>query len=163
MTLSIRKVTSADRASVVGIIGRCPNINEEEKHCAVELLDIYLNEAGQKDYLFVAAEGLNGLEGYVCYGPTPLTASTFDLYWIIVDGGCQGRGVGRALLERVEGEISTSPGAMIVAETSGTGPYEPTRRFYAGCGFIREAVIKDYYRQGDDLVVYVKRIELMPR
>lgn len=158
----IRRVSAEDRLQIVGIIERCGNINEEEKRCAVELLDIYLNNADQKDYIFEAAYADGRVGGYVCYGRTPFTASTYDLYWIIVDKDQQGRGVGGALLKHMESGILKSGSAMIVAETSGTAQYEHTREFYRRSGFVKEAAIKDFYRPGDDLNVYVKRLEYIP-
>jgi hypothetical protein len=46
---------------------------------------------------------------------------------------------------------------MLIAETSGTPHYESTRKFYLGMGYQAEARIKDFYSQGDDLVIYIKR------
>jgi hypothetical protein len=46
---------------------------------------------------------------------------------------------------------------MLIAETSGTSNYEATRKFYSGMGYSLEATIKDFYTEGDDLAVFVKR------
>ena len=48
---------------------------------------------------------------------------------------------------------------MIIAETSGRDQYSPTRAFYDSAGFALEARIADYYNKGDDLLIYVKRLE----
>src|SRR5918998_376947 len=42
------------------------------------------------------------LVGYACYGPTPGTDGTFDLYWIAVHPAAQGGGEGGRLLAEVE-------------------------------------------------------------
>jgi len=97
--------------------------------------------------------------GFACYGPRPLTRGTFDLYWIAVRRTAQGRGVGRALLQRVAQEVRAMGGRMIVAETSGRPDYEPTRRFYEAHGYVREATVADFYAPGDDLVIYVQRLQ----
>ena len=46
---------------------------------------------------------------------------------------------------------------MLVAETSGTPDYESTRKFYSGMGYAQEATIKDFYAEGDDLAIFIKR------
>ncbi len=97
--------------------------------------------------------------GFACYGPRPLTRGTYDLYWIAVRRTAQGRGVGGALLQRVAQDVRALGGRMIVAETSGRPDYEPTRRFYETHGYVREATLSDFYGPGDDLVVYVQRLQ----
>jgi hypothetical protein len=44
----------------------------------------------------------------------------------------------------------------VVAETSSQPKYENTRRFYLKCDYLEVARIRDYYKPGDDLVVYGK-------
>jgi len=65
--------------------------------------------------------------------------------------------VGRGLLAASEEAVRKLGGRMLIAETSGTEHYEPTRMFYIGMGYILEATIKDFYVVGDDLAIFVKR------
>ncbi|OGO71002.1 MAG: GNAT family N-acetyltransferase [Chloroflexi bacterium RBG_19FT_COMBO_62_14] len=95
--------------------------------------------------------------GFACYGPTPLTEGTFDLYWICVDREFGRRGIGRALMERVEREVRRLGGRMIVLDTSGRAAYEPTRAFYRSVGFTPTATVPDFYEIGDDLVIFSRR------
>ena len=88
--------------------------------------------------------------GFACYGPRDLTNGVFDLYWIAVDPSCRRSGVGRGLLSSSEEAVRKLGGRMLIAETSGTPHYEPTRRFYYSMGYILEATIKDFYVEGDD-------------
>jgi hypothetical protein len=48
---------------------------------------------------------------------------------------------------------------LLIAETSSTPKYDRTRLFYEKKGFLRLAQIKDYYRAGDDLVIYGKYLK----
>ncbi len=156
----IRKVSAGDRVRLVSIIDRTSNLTEEERNCAVELLDIYLTNKDQSDYSFItAADGSDSPLGYICYGKTPLTDAVYDLYWILVDPGHRQRGVGRSLLEHTEGVLKKQGARLLVAETSGLKTYEPARGFYLRNGFNEEARIREFYKPGDDLVVYVKRIQ----
>lgn len=158
--LRVREAVALDREALVNIIEQTSNINLEEKYCAVELLDIYLNNTSQNDYFFiVATDDSDRPTGYVCYGKTPLTDAVYDLYWILVDEGMRRNGIGRRLLEHTEGILKAQGARLLVAETSGLETYDPARRFYIKNGFSEEARIKEYYKPGDDLVIYVKRLQ----
>src|SRR5574340_793102 len=67
--------------------------------------------------------------GWVCWGPTPCTLGTFDIYWIGVAPAWQGRGVGRALTAFAEQKIAERGGRLCVVETSSREAYAPTRHF----------------------------------
>lgn len=98
------------------------------------------------------------LLGYVCYGPTPMTENTFDLYWIASDPESRGQGVGASLIAGMEADIRHRKGHLIRVETSATEAYGPTRGFYEGMKYTEEARIKDFYKAGDDLIILTKRI-----
>lgn len=121
---------------------------------AVELLDEHL--AGDEDYRFIGAFDADELIGYACWGPTPGTEGTWDLYWIVVARERQGTGIGSMLLRHVERTLATDHGRLVVVETSSRADYEPTRGFYEARGYTRTAVIPGYYAPGDDLVIYLK-------
>jgi ribosomal protein S18 acetylase RimI-like enzyme len=127
-----------------------------ETAIAVEVLDEAL--AGDEDYRIIGAyeRGADTLVGYACWGPTPATAGTWDLYWIAVDPAWQGKGIGSDLLEEVERRLATEGGRLLVAETSSRAEYAPTWGFYERRGFRRAAVVPEYYAPGDDLVLYLK-------
>ena len=98
------------------------------------------------------------MQGYVCYGPTPLTQGVFDLYWIVADPAVQGQGFGRHLIEYVEGDIVKRGGRMLLIETSSQDSYGGTIRFYKKAGYKLEARIKNFYRIGDDKLVFSKEL-----
>lgn len=127
-----------------------------ETAIAVEVLDEAL--AGDEDYRFVGAyeRGADTLVGFACWGPTPATVGTSDLYWIAVDPAWQGKGIGSDLLEEVERRLAAEDGRLLVVETSSRAEYAPTRGFYERRGFRRTAVVPEYYAPGDDLVIYLK-------
>ena len=81
----IRNLVEKDRKKIEKILVDTNNFNDEEIRVAMELIDIYLNDKGQKDYEIFVDEEDNELKGYVCVGPRPLTVGTYDLYWIAVN------------------------------------------------------------------------------
>lgn len=98
------------------------------------------------------------LVGYICYGPTPMTEDTFDLYWIASAPEVRGQGVGAALVSAMEGDLRRRNGRLIRVETSATEAYGPTRGFYASMKYGEEARIRDFYKVGDDLIILTKRL-----
>jgi len=107
-------------------------------------------------YHFLAARQKNNLVGFACYGKRPLTLGTFDLYWIAVDNNHKREGIGEFLLKHVETQVNEKGGHLLIAETAGKAAFEPTRRFYLGCGYELESRVRDFYAIGDDLYIFTK-------
>jgi len=157
--IKIRKMLSNDRETVNQIITRTQMFTEAEASVAMELIDIFLTHKGQKDYIiYIAEDERKEVVGYVCYGPTPATEGTFDLYWIAVSPVMQQQGVGKQLLSFTEQEVIHHNGRMIIIETSSQPKYKPTQDFYIRNHYKVEARIKDFYRIGDDRLIFVKRL-----
>jgi hypothetical protein len=70
--------------------------------------------------------------------------------------------VGHVLLTQVENEIRARGGRLLIVETSATPAYGLARRLYETSGYQREAVIRNFYAPGDDLMVYVKDVRADP-
>lgn len=128
---------------------------------ALELVDEGLARPDQPDaYRLVVAETPHGeVAGYACYGSTPGSPGTYDLYWIAVDPALHGLGIGKLLISAVERIIAGEGGRRVVIETSSRGDYVPTRAFYCRTGYVEESRERDFYSPGDDKVTYVKRLE----
>ncbi len=154
MSCSLRPVGRAQRAPLERLTAAAGLFRPDEVATAVELLDDSLS--GDDDYRFLGAYDGDALVGYACWGPTPGTQGTYDLYWIVVDPAWQGKGVGTALLRAVEEQLTTDNGRLIVVETSSRADYTATRAFYERRGYAAAARLPGYYAPGDDLVIYLK-------
>jgi ribosomal protein S18 acetylase RimI-like enzyme len=142
---------------------------DEEVDVALELFDEtfaagparapYDAGDGVADYEFVGSFASDGqLVGYVCYGSTPGTDRTYDLYWIAMHPDFQGTGGGSQLLDEVERRLRQREARLLVVETSSRDDYAPTRRFYEAHGYSAVATIADFYAPGDSRVIYTKRL-----
>jgi ribosomal protein S18 acetylase RimI-like enzyme len=151
---SLRPVGRAQRARLEQLTAATGLFRPAEVAIAAELLDDSL--AGDDDYRLLGAYSADELVGYACWGPTPGTEGTYDLYWIVVDPARQGQGVGTELLTAVEQRLAREHGRLLVVETSSRADYAATRAFYERRGYARAATIPDYYAPGDDLVIYLK-------
>jgi len=157
----IRRLERSDRPVIEKMVVSTGKFNEVEVAVALELVDEALDRGEESGYFFAVLEhGKNHavVQGYVCYGPVPLTQGAYDLYWIVVDPESQGKGVGSHLLKYVETDVLHRGGRMILIETSSQESYGATVRFYERSGYHLEARIRDFYRVGDDKLVFQKEL-----
>lgn len=157
----IRPLDATHRPMLDALLRATGAFAPDEVDVALELFDETFGASADAtepaDYEFVAAfDDAGTLDGYCCYGATPGTDGTYDLYWIAVDPARQGRGVGSALLAEVERRLGEREARMLVVETSGRDAYEPTRRFYGARGYDVTARLRDFYGPADDRVVYTR-------
>ncbi len=156
--MEIREARAADVEPLALILARIESFTKDEVVCAREVLEAAV-AANAVDYQALVATDSRALLGYVCFGPTPMTESTFDLYWIASAPNERGRGIGSALLSAMESRLCQRQARIVRVETSATEAYGPTRGFYERNNYREEARIADFYRPGDDLVILTKRLE----
>lgn len=152
-------MTEEDKAAIVEILQVTSEFTSTEVKVALELIDLYLKYGTGSDYYVLVAETDNTPAGYICFGPTPLTEGTWDIYWMAVNPQKQRQGIGRRLLNDAETSISDAGGRLILIETSSKPDYERTRYFYQSCGYEIIARIPDFYTPGDNKIVFQKRLD----
>ena len=151
--------TEADGPQIQSITARAGVFNEEEVDSVRVMWTEYLTLGPEgSGYNFIVYRDGDRVLGYAIYGYRDLTDGVYDLYWSAVDPDARRKSVGRELITACENTVREAGGRMLIAETSGTPHYEPTRKFYFGMGYKDEATIKDFYTPGDDLVIFIKRI-----
>jgi GNAT superfamily N-acetyltransferase len=160
MELTFRTEINAEDLRLVQNIARSTGFfREDEIEVAVELVEEAFSKGqDQSGYHFIFPECDGITCGFVCFGPTPCTLGTYDLYWIVVDDAYRGKGIGKKLLHETEYALHLISARKLYIETSSTAKYEPTRRFYLSCGYVEEARLKDFYNIGDDKVIYSKKL-----
>jgi len=152
---ALRPLSAADRRRIEEITRAVLVFRNDEVPVALEVFDGAVG--GSPDYIALGATVDERLVGWICWGPTPCTLGTYDLYWMAVDPTMHGSGIGAALLREMEGRLAGSA-RLIVVETAGRPDYRPTRAFYEARGYRKAAIIPDFYAPGDDQVVYVKAL-----
>lgn len=158
-TMKIRPALPADRARILEILEATGRFTSQEIGWAMELVDLALGVPRHPEYEAHVIEAPAGgprkaVQGYVLFGPAPKAEGVFDLYWIAVEPGWQGKGLGHTLLCFVENEVRRQNGRMLLIETSSKGSYQPTHRFYRRAGYAEISRIKDFYRVEDDKIVF---------
>jgi ribosomal protein S18 acetylase RimI-like enzyme len=133
--------------------------SQEEVECVDELWQEYQDNGPERSgYYFLVDKEDEQVLAYSCYGPRALTDRTYDLYWIAVDPHARRGGIGRKLLLATEAAIREMGGRLLIVETSSLPEYAPTRSFYLATGYLLEATLKDFYKEGDDLVIFTKHL-----
>jgi ribosomal protein S18 acetylase RimI-like enzyme len=154
----------ADRAQLIDILSQGAGFRSTEVACAIELLDAALAPAADREdpedgyeaRVAVDDDAPDQVLGYACFGKTPMTEATYDLYWLVVGAAARGRGIGGQLMTGVEDELRQRGGGIIRVETSSLEGQGGARRFYEKTGFRLAGAIPDFYRKGDDLLVFAK-------
>lgn len=133
---------------------------EEEIPVALEVFDLATGAGPEgrvdPDYEHAGVERNGVLAGWACWGRTPGTLGTFDLYWIVVDPAAHGQGLGSLLIGAMERRIA-GRARLVLIETSGRADYAGTRSFYERHGYRLTATIPGFYAPGDDRVTYARQ------
>ena len=160
-SVRLRVMVPGDKNVLMAILAGTPEFKPAEIVVAEEVIECFLKEGCASGYrVWVAVEGTDNVIGYVCFGQTPLTEGTWDIYWIAVAGTWRGRGVGRLLLQHAEGEIRDGGGRMILVETSSKPEYQQAIIFYGRMGYLPVSVITDFYAPGDSKLTLQKLMVL---
>ena len=156
--ISIRSIEAQDRSQLLELVRLQDNFNTQEVAVAIEVIDDTLDPAKNDYSILVAVRQGQGVVGFICYGEIPMTDRRFDLYWVAVDPDLGRQGVGRLLLARMEAELREQGPAKVYVDTSSTPGYDRARRFYEKNGYLVACVLHDFYRDGDDKIIYLKAL-----
>jgi D-alanine-D-alanine ligase len=152
----LRNLSAADRPRIEEVTRAVGRFRDDEIPVALEVFDAAVGN-GSDSYSVLGADLDSSLVGWICWGPTPCTLGTYDLYWMAVEPSVQGHGIGTALLEEMEHRLA-GRARLIIIETAGRPDYSDTRAFYAARGYSTVATIPDFYAPGDDQVVFAKKV-----
>ena len=155
----IRLPRESEGDKIISIAQDAGVFNSAEVETVKEVWKEYLkNEEIEYAYHFLVIGEKDQIHGFACYGQRPLTQGTFDLYWIVINSDQRRKGFGKAILQRVEQDVLTKGGRLLIIETSGSVEYDPTRAFYLSSGYQLEAKICDFYHPRDDLMIFTKHL-----
>jgi ribosomal protein S18 acetylase RimI-like enzyme len=117
----------------------------------------YLNNPETEEIWFTASENSRPISIGFC-APEKLTEGTYNLYAIGVRRDIQGKGIGSKMMAYIEDYLREKGHRILIVDTSGTDDFRKTRRFYEKLNYNQEAVIRDFWKEGDDKVVFWKKL-----
>jgi GNAT superfamily N-acetyltransferase len=155
----IRPTIPADTSALVDLARDTGVFKPMEIVALKEVLDDYHEYNRDEGHQAVTYEQDGQPIGFAYYAAAQMADRTWYLYWIAVSKKIQAKGIGGALLKHVEEDIRWSKkGRILLIETSSLPHYDLTRRFYKKCNYDQVAVLPDYYADGDDMVIFRKRM-----
>ncbi len=122
-----------------------------------DMMSGYLNNPESEEIWFTALEHDKPISIGFC-APEKLTEGTYNLYALGVRSDIQTKGVGSSMMGFIEDYLRVRGHRILIVDTSGTDQFASTRRFYEKLGYAKEAVIRDFWNEGDDKVIYRKRL-----
>jgi ribosomal protein S18 acetylase RimI-like enzyme len=153
--MTIRKLSPNDPPAIRQML-EVDTFNAGEVDVALELIEDALADPQSGYRVLVAADERDTAVGYVCFGETPMTQGTFDLYWLCTHPSMRGRGIAGRLVEEMERTMREGGGRVIRVETSQQEAYGAARSFYDRHGYREAGRIPGFYKPGDDLVILWK-------
>jgi ribosomal protein S18 acetylase RimI-like enzyme len=156
----------SDRPRIEELLGSLTAFTDDERAVAMEVVDARLARPDSDAYRFIlsvsndhdSVVGDERIAGYICYGRTPMTQSTYDLYWLGTSPAFAPMGIAQGLVAQMEDEIAAAGGGLIRVETGSREGIGAAVHFYDALGFERTATIVDFYAPSDDLIVFTKRV-----
>ena len=122
-----------------------------------EMISDYFNNEGTKDIWFTYIDDDRPLAIGYCV-PEKLTDGTYNLLAIGVSQEYQRRGVASEMMKYIEGLLKHKDGRLLIVESSSYEAQMGARKFYQNIGYIQAAVIKDFWKDGEDKVVFWKKL-----
>ena len=154
----IRPTIPDDTPSLVALSQGTNVFKPLEIQALQEVLDDYHAHEKEFGHRSITFEKDGAVLGFAYYAPAAMTDQTWYLYWIAVKKDIHARGIGSQLLKHVEEDIRHQNGRLLLIETSSLPHYGLTRKFYLKHGYEQAAILKDFYADGDDMVIFSRRM-----
>lgn len=151
----IRHAITEDKVSLLALAAATGLFSPPELEALGEMLGEHLSSPEEHEHFWITDDD-DGLVGAAYYAPESFSAGVWNLYFIGILPREQGKGRGTALIRYVEAELRKRGARLLLVETSGIENFERTRSFYRKNGYDEEARIRDYYKTGDDKIIFRK-------
>jgi ribosomal protein S18 acetylase RimI-like enzyme len=156
--VQLRPIQPSDLEPLSRLLRRIEQFKAEEVQVAEELIEASIRDPEGSGYETIVAVTDTDMAGYICFGPTPMTRATWDLYWVAVSPEVQGQGLGKRLYAAFADAIRQKGGQQVRIETSSQESYAATGGFYERLGFSIDGKLRDFYADGDDLLIFYRKI-----
>jgi ribosomal protein S18 acetylase RimI-like enzyme len=155
MNLEIRNVIKSDLSHLKTVLD---SIELFPADLLEEMIADYFNNSNSTDLWFTVIVEETPVAIAYC-APEKLTDGTYNLYAIGIKKDLQGQGLGSKMMEYIEDQLKLSAQRILIVETSSSDDFKLTRKFYENLDYTKEAVIRDFWEDGDDKVIYWKKLK----
>ncbi|MEM8909511.1 MAG: GNAT family N-acetyltransferase [Bacteroidota bacterium] len=154
MNQPVRKVLKTDLPALKQVLD---SIELFPSSMLEAMISDYLNNPQTQDIWFTKVKDGQAVSLGYC-APEKFTEGTYNLYAIGVKGDLQGQGIGGEMMEFIEQYLQQNGQRILIVETSGTPDFELTRNFYLKQQYTAEATIREFWKPGDDKVIFWKKL-----
>lgn len=153
----IRSATRDDQKALMAIAEAINLFSSQELSELGGMLAEYFNSDFDNDHFWLTYDDDKPVGVAYC-APEQYADKTWNLYFIAVHPDRQGEGIGGKLLSYIEQKLAERGDRLLLVETSGLPNFERTRAFYRKHGYDEEARIREFYKAGDDKIIFRKAL-----
>lgn len=150
----IREVIHSDLDSLKIVLDSCGLFPSE--YLDVMISD-YFHNLDTNEIWFTYVENNSPISIGYCI-PEKLTSGTYNLLAIGVSENHQRKGVAVEMMNFIEQKLKTIGARVLIVETSSDDGQIGARNLYQKLGYNQEAVIRDFWNEGEDKIVYWKKL-----
>jgi ribosomal protein S18 acetylase RimI-like enzyme len=154
MSDKIRAVTSDD---IDGLKEVCDSSGLFPSEYLDEMISDYFNNVDTQDIWFAYFEESKPVAIGYCV-PEKFTDGTFNLLAIGVSQDSHRKGIASKMMKYIELLLKNKDGRILIVETSTDDAQIGARKFYKKIGYTQEAVIRDFWKDGEDKIVFWKKL-----
>ena len=123
-----------------------------------EMISDYLNNTNTQDIWFTYIDNDTPTAIGYCV-PEKLTNGTYNLLAIGVTRNSQRNGVATEMMSYIEKKLKQKDGRILIVETSSDDAQIGARKLYKKIGYTQMAVIKDFWNEGEDKIIFWKKLK----
>ena len=154
MNEKIRLVSQADLEQIKKILDSSELFPSEYLD---EMISDYFNNQETEDIWFTYLDNKTPTAIGYCV-PEKMTEGTYNLLAIGVLKESQGKGIASEMMKHIELLLKQKGGRILIVETSSANAQIAARNFYKKIGYTEEAVIRDFWKDGEDKIVFWKKL-----
>jgi ribosomal protein S18 acetylase RimI-like enzyme len=154
----IRTAAARDISAIIHLSVVTGMFAAEDTGDVKALLDAHFSAGADADGVCLVDDEEGVVRAAAYCAPEAATDRVWNLTMIAVHPDHQGHGLGGALMARLEDTLRAHGQRMMVVDTSGLPQYDRTRAFYERNGYQKVAHIPDFWSDGDDLVIFSKKL-----
>jgi len=154
MNGKIKPVTKSDLNGLKNVVDSSELFPSEYLE---DMMSDYFNNPETQDIWFTYIDDdIQVAIGYCV--PEKLTDGTYNLLAIGVSQDSQRKGIASQMMNYIEQLLKQNAGRILIVETSSDDAQMGARNFYKEIGYAQVAVIKDFWKDGEDKIVFWKRL-----
>lgn len=154
----IRPATPNDMPALMALADATGMFEANELEGLAGMVSAYFDGHLDDDHFWIVDDADGTLQGAAYYAPETMVYGVWNLYFIGVLPSRQRQGCGEGLLHHVEQVLRERGERLLLIETSSLDAFEGARRFYRKHGYDEEARIRDFYKPGEDKIVFRKAL-----